>query len=122
MVNKHDPEVEARLFSADIESLKNHYPEFKKAWDNDQEATIEVKLMELADICPRKYIRTLQYRRLTAYLETKKITLIVKSQKNKLSYFVKLFKNVGRIIELLRSKNFFRMTNVVSSLLYILFI
>ena len=50
MVNKHDPEVEARLFSADIESLKNHYPEFKKAWDNDQEATIEVKLMELADI------------------------------------------------------------------------
>ena len=83
MVNKHDPEVEARLFSADIESLKNHYPEFKKAWDSDQEATIEVKLMELADICPRKYIRTLQYRRLTAYLETKKITLIIKSQKNK---------------------------------------
>ena len=83
MVNKHDPEVEARLFSADIESLKNHYPEFKLAWDNDQEATIEVKLMELADICPRKYIRTLQYRRLTAYLETKKITLIIKSQKNK---------------------------------------
>lgn len=83
MVNKHDPEVEARLFSADIESLKNHYPEFKKAWDNDQEATIEVKLMELADICPRKYIRTLQYRRLTAYLETKKITFIIKSQKNK---------------------------------------
>ena len=83
MVNKHDPEVEARLFSADIESLKNHYPAFKKAWDNDQEATIEVKLMELADICPRKYIRTLQYRRLTAYLETKKITLIIKSQKNK---------------------------------------
>ena len=83
MVNKHDPEVEARLFSADIESLKNHSPEFKKAWDNDQEATIEVKLMELADICPRKYIRTLQYRRLTAYLETKKITLIIKSQKNK---------------------------------------
>ena len=83
MVNKHDPEVEARLFSADIESLKNHYPEFKKAWDNDQEATIEVKLMELADICPRKYIRTLQYRRLTAYLETKKITLKIKSQKNK---------------------------------------
>ena len=83
MVNKHDPEVEARLFSADIESLKNHYPEFKKAWDSDQEATIEVKLMELADICPRKYIRTLQYRRLTAYLETKNITLIIKSQKNK---------------------------------------
>ena len=83
MVNKHDPEVEARLFSADIESLKNHYPEFKKAWDSDQEATIEVKLMELADICPRKYIRTLPYRRLTAYLETKNITLIIKSQKNK---------------------------------------
>ena len=83
MVNKHDPEVEARLFSADIESLKNHYPEFKKAWDNDQEATIEVKLMELADICPRKYIRTLQYKRLSRYLETKKITLIIKSQKNK---------------------------------------
>ena len=83
MVNKHDPEVEARLFSADIESLKNHYPEFKKAWDNDQEATIEVKLMELADICPSNYIRTLQYRRLTAYLETKKITLIIKSQKTK---------------------------------------
>ena len=83
MNKSHDPEVEARLFSAYIESLKNHYPEFKKAWDNDQEATIEVKLMELADICPRKYIRTLQYRRLTAYLETKKITLIIKSQKNK---------------------------------------
>ena len=83
MVNKHDPEVEARLFSADIESLKNHYPEFKKAWDSDQEATIEVKLMELADICPRKYIRTLQYKRLSRYLETKKITLIIKSQKNK---------------------------------------
>lgn len=83
MVNKHDPEVEARLFSADIESLKNHYPEFKLAWDNDQEATIEVKLVELADVCPRKYIRSLQYKRLTAYLETKKITLIIKSQKNK---------------------------------------
>ena len=83
MVNKHDPEVEARLFSADIESLKNHYPEFKLAWDNDQEATIEVKLVELADVCPRKYIRSLQYKRLTAYLETKKITIIIKSQKNK---------------------------------------
>ena len=83
MNRSHDPEVEARLFSADIESLRVHYPEFKKAWDNDQEATIEVKLSELADVCPRKYIRTLQYRRLTAYLETKKITLIIKSQKNK---------------------------------------
>lgn len=83
MVNNHDPEVEARLFSADIESLKNHYPEFKKAWDNEQEATIEVKLMELANICPRKYVRTLQYKRLSKYLETKKITLIIKAQKNK---------------------------------------
>ena len=83
MNRSHDPEVEARLFSADIESLKNHYPEFKLAWDNDHEATIEVKLVELADVCPRKYIRTLQYKRLTAYLETKKITLIIKSQKNK---------------------------------------
>ena len=79
MNKSHDPEIEARLFSADIESLKNHYPEFKKAWDSDQEATIEVKLMELADICPRKYIRTLQYRRLTAYLETKKIRVTSKS-------------------------------------------
>lgn len=83
MNKSHDPEVEARLFSADIESLKNHYPEFKNAWDNDYEATIEVKLTELADICPRKYIRTLQYKRLAAYLETKNIQLIIKSQKNK---------------------------------------
>ena len=83
MNRSHDPEVEARLFSADIESLRVHYPEFKTAWDNDQEATIEVKLSELADVCSRKYIRTLQYRRLTAYLETKNITRRRKSQKNK---------------------------------------
>ncbi len=81
--NTHDPEVEARLFSADIESLRNHYPEFKTAWDNEQEATLEVKLRELAEACPRKYIRTLQYKRLSRYLETKKITIIIKSQKNK---------------------------------------
>ena len=67
MNRSHDPEVEARLFSADIESLKNHYPEFKLAWDNDQEATIEVKLVELADVCPRKYIRSLQYKSCLLY-------------------------------------------------------
>lgn len=83
MENFHDLEIEARYLNSDIESLKDYSILFKEAYENNQELTIEIKLVEIAKICPRKYIRTKYYNRLVEFLKMKNITLIIKSQKSR---------------------------------------
>lgn len=81
---EHDVTCEERLFSADIQALRENDSGFDSAWRNGTPYEMEIKLPEIYQLCPRKYARSLMYSRLVRFLATRNITLNIVSRKNKL--------------------------------------
>lgn len=81
---KHRVDVEERIFGADIQALRAYDKGFNEAWQSNMSYTLEIKLTDIFQICPRSYQRTLMYARLVKFLqEGKNITLKVVSRKTK---------------------------------------
>jgi len=77
----HDMNVEERLFSADLNSLKNYDDKFKAAYDSGLEYEMTIKLSMLFQICPRKSQKKQMYDRLVNFLNEKDIILRIQSRK-----------------------------------------
>lgn len=80
-MNEAKKEMEARMFSTDIETLKEKVPEFKIAFDK-KSGSLELKLKDLLKIVPRATPKVISYRRLQNYLKEIGIDLKIVSQKS----------------------------------------
>ena len=77
----HDLKVEERLFSADIDSLKEYDEGFKFAYDSGLGYELTIKLCDLFELCPRKAQKKQLYERFLAFLSEKGIKMKIQSRK-----------------------------------------
>ena len=77
----HDMNVEERLFTADLNSLKDYDDKFKAAYDSGLEYEMTINLSKLFEICPRKSQKKQMYERLVKFLNEKDISLRIQSRK-----------------------------------------
>ena len=85
----HDMNVEERLFTADIDSLRCYDEGFKAAYDGGLEYELTINLPKLFEICPRKTQKKKVYERLVRFLNEKGITLRIQSRKKQKTKLVR---------------------------------
>jgi hypothetical protein len=78
---KHNPLIEERYFSSDIESMKNYDSQFRKAIESGEPYEFTIKLSEIIELCPRQKVGKESYQRFAKFLSTKGITMNLVSRK-----------------------------------------
>ena len=63
--------------------LKKAFPELEKAMREDLPYTLELTLQEISQLFPGRRVRLDAYKRLTRFLATQHITLLLTSRKSK---------------------------------------
>ena len=74
---------ETKYFSDEVEVLKKAFPELAKAMQEDLPYTLKLTLQEISKLFPGRRVRLDAYKRLTRFLATQHITLLLTSRKSK---------------------------------------
>lgn len=79
----HSLANETNYFNEEVEILKKAFPELEKAMNEDLPYTLELTLQEISQLFPGRRVRLDAYKRLTRFLATQHITLLLTSRKSK---------------------------------------
>ena len=79
----HSMTSETKYFSDEVEVLKKAYPDLAKAMQDELPYTLETTLQEISKLFPGRRVRLDAYKRLTRFLATQHITLLLTSRKSK---------------------------------------
>ena len=78
---RHNPLIEERYFSKDIEAMKNYDSQFRKAIESGESYEFTIKLSDIIELCPRQKVGKESYQRFIRFLKSKNITMNLVSRK-----------------------------------------